>query len=58
MHNSADIQSPDRPLNLDNPTAEAELAGLFSARTAEEWRVAYAGAFDWGSDLGREVVEE
>ena len=23
-----------------------------------EWRAAYAGAYDWGPDVGRERVEE
>jgi hypothetical protein len=32
-----------------------ECAGL---DRPEEWRAAYAGAFDWGPDVGREVVEE
>ena len=27
-------------------------------KTAEEWRRAYAGAYDWGPDVGRESVEE
>lgn len=34
------------------------LEELFRGRSAEEWRKAYAGAFDWGPDVGRENVEE
>jgi antitoxin MazE len=34
------------------------LAELFEGKSPEEWRAAYAGAFDWGPDVGREVVEE
>ena len=35
------------------------IAGWFShGKSPKEWRAAYAGAFDWGSDVGREVVEE
>ena len=34
------------------------LRELFHGKTPEEWRAAYAGAFDWGPDLGREAVEE
>ena len=33
-------------------------AQLFKGRSAKYWRAAYAGAFDWGADAGREVVEE
>jgi antitoxin MazE len=29
---------------------------LFEGRTAAEWRNAYAGAYDWGPDLGREIL--
>jgi antitoxin MazE len=31
---------------------------LFRGRSADEWRAEYAEAFDWGPDLGREIVEE
>jgi antitoxin component of MazEF toxin-antitoxin module len=34
------------------------LAELFKGKTPQEWRDAYADAFDWGADVGREVVEE
>jgi antitoxin component of MazEF toxin-antitoxin module len=33
------------------------LEALFRGRTAEEWRAVYAGAYDWGADIGREIVE-
>lgn len=31
---------------------------MFAGRSAEEWRALYREAFDWGPDVGREVVEE
>jgi antitoxin MazE len=31
---------------------------LFAGRSPEEWRATYAGAYDWGPDVGREIVEE
>lgn len=31
---------------------------LFKGKSAKQWRAAYAGAYDWGRDIGREVVEE
>jgi antitoxin MazE len=34
------------------------LAELFKGKTPQEWRTAYAGAFNWGPDIGREVVAE
>ena len=33
-------------------------AQLFKGKTAKYWRDAYAGAFDWGVDVGREEVDE
>jgi antitoxin component of MazEF toxin-antitoxin module len=34
------------------------LEELFRGKSPAQWRAAYAGAFDWGADVGREVVEE
>jgi antitoxin MazE len=34
------------------------LAELFVGRTPAQWRGAYADAYEWGPDIGREAVEE
>lgn len=34
------------------------LEELFKGKSSRQWRAVYAGAFDWGPDVGREVVEE
>lgn len=34
------------------------LEELFQGRTPDEWRAAYAVAYDWGPDFGREIVPE
>lgn len=34
------------------------LDDLFAGRPEAEWRALYAGAYDWGPDVGREVIEE
>ena len=34
------------------------LEDLFRGKTPLQWRAAYAGAYDWGPDVGREAVEE
>lgn len=31
---------------------------MFAGRTPEEWRALYADAYDWGLDLGNEIIEE
>jgi antitoxin component of MazEF toxin-antitoxin module len=34
------------------------LAELFAGRTPAQWRGAYADAYGWGPDIGREAVAE
>ena len=34
------------------------LAELFLGKSPEDWRAAYAGAYDWGSNVGREIIED
>ena len=31
---------------------------LFAGRSAEAWRSLYEGSYDWGEDIGREIVDE
>jgi antitoxin MazE len=33
------------------------LEELFAGKSAAEWRALYEGAYDWGDDVGREIVE-
>jgi len=33
------------------------LEEMFRGRSPQEWRAEYAEAFDWGPDVGREIVE-
>lgn len=30
----------------------------FAGRTTEEWRALYRNSYDWGPDVGREIIEE
>jgi hypothetical protein len=34
------------------------LADLFADRSAATWRAEHSGAFEWGDEIGRDVVEE
>jgi antitoxin MazE len=38
--------------------APMKLSDLFAGKSAREWRALYEGAYDWGPDVGREIVEE
>lgn len=31
---------------------------LFAGKSPEDWRALYANAYDWGPDVGQEVIEE
>jgi hypothetical protein len=39
-------------------TPRRALAERFQGKSPEEWRTEYAGAFDWGKDIGREAIED
>lgn len=34
------------------------LEEMFAGKQADEWRALYADAFDWGPDIGQEIIEE
>ena len=53
-----DIVSQDDAMVIRRTEKRMTLAELFDGKTAEAWRAEYAGAYDWGPDLGREVVAE
>ncbi len=38
--------------------AETAVETLFAGRSPETWRALYRDAFDWGSDRGRERIDE
>ncbi len=37
--------------------AERALTAMFACKSAPEWRALYRDAYDWGPDLGREIVD-
>jgi antitoxin MazE len=53
-----DIEARDGGIVMRRAVPRFTLEELFRGKTPGEWRAAYAGAFDWGPDVGREVVEE
>lgn len=53
-----DIETHDGEIVLRRAVPRFTLEELFRGKSPGEWRAAYAGAFDWGPDVGREVVEE
>jgi antitoxin MazE len=53
-----DIEAHDGEIVIRRAVPHFTLEELFRGKSPQEWRAAYAGAFDWGPDVGREVVEE
>lgn len=51
-----EARSPDIVIRPAAPNFTLE--ELFLGKTSKQWRAEYAGAFDWGPDVGREIVEE
>jgi antitoxin MazE len=53
-----DIAAQDGNIVIRRTAPHFTLEEPFHGKSPKEWRAAYAGAFDWGPDVGREVVEE
>ena len=51
-----DVSTVDGEIVIRRVPPRTTLHQLFRGQTTEEWRAAYADAFDWGPDRGREVV--
>jgi antitoxin MazE len=53
-----EIDTRDGAIVIRRSGPHFTLEELFRGRSPAEWRKAYAGAYDWEPDVGREVVEE
>lgn len=53
-----EVEARDGDIVIRRAVPRFTLEELFRGRSPEEWRAAYAGAYDWGPDVGREAVEE
>jgi antitoxin MazE len=53
-----EIDTRDGVIIIRRSPPNITLNELFRGRSPAEWREAYAGAYDWGPDVGREVVEK
>ena len=52
-----EIATKDGDLILHRTEPRSVLTELFKGKTPEQWRSVYAGAYEWGPDVGSEVVE-
>jgi antitoxin MazE len=53
-----EVEARDGDIVIRRAVPRFTLEELFRGKTAEQWRALYAGAYDWGPDVGREAVEE
>jgi antitoxin MazE len=53
-----EIEAHDGGIVIRRVAHRFTLEELFAGKSPEEWREAYADAFNWGADVGREIVEE
>jgi len=52
------IEARDGDIVIRRVQPRFTLEELFKGKSPKQWRAAYAEAFDWGPDVGREAVEE
>jgi antitoxin MazE len=55
---AVEIEARSRDIVIRPAAPRFTLDKLFRGKTPAQWRAEYADAFDWGPDVGREVVEE
>jgi len=55
---AVEIETRSRDIVIRPAAPSFTLDELFRDKTPEQWRAEYAGAFDWGPDVGREIVEQ
>lgn len=53
-----EIETQDGAIVIRRAAPQFTLEELFAGRSPEEWRALYRKAFDWGPDVGREIVAE
>ena len=53
-----EIEAHDGEAMIRRVRQRVSLEDLFRGRSPDEWRSDYAGAYDWGVDIGREIIPE
>ena len=53
-----EIDAQDGEVVIRRARPRVVLEDLFRGRSPDEWRADYARAYDWGPDVGREIVPE
>lgn len=53
-----EIEEHDGRAVIRRARQRVSLEDLFRGRSPDEWRADYAGAYDWGPEVGREIIPE
>jgi antitoxin MazE len=53
-----EIEAHDSEIVIRRTVPRLSVEEMFRGKSPAEWREAYAGAYDWGPDVGREAVGE
>jgi antitoxin component of MazEF toxin-antitoxin module len=53
-----EIDSGPEQIVIRHAKPRYTLDELFAGKSADEWRAIYANAYDWGPDVGQEIIEE
>jgi antitoxin component of MazEF toxin-antitoxin module len=53
-----DIEQQGIALIITPATPRVSATTLFSGKSPAAWREEYADAYDWGADIGREIIAE
>jgi len=53
-----EVDSKDGNIFIRRAIPRFSLEEMFHGKKPEEWRALYADAYDWGRDVGRELIEE
>lgn len=54
---SVDIDVDDGTIVIHRRVPRFTPEDLFRGKSAADWRAIYAGAYDWGPDIGQEIIE-
>jgi antitoxin MazE len=55
---SVEIDGTDGGLVIRPAVPRVTVEAMFAGKPAAEWRALYEAAYDWGPDVGREIVPE
>jgi antitoxin MazE len=53
-----EVEARDAEIVIRRIVPQPTIEEMFHGKSPEEWRREYAGAYDWGPDIGREIVGE